>query len=478
MNRDALVRAFDRLVERRPDARVVVSPTRHATAGGVDALSRAAATVLQAAEVPPGRAVGLLAPNGPGFLASLIAVLRARHAAVLLDPRTPAFERDRIAIHLGTVITLRSLRAWPEGPEDFVAERDADAGALPIETDEALVVKLTSGSTGLPRGILTPTEALLADDEALRESMGIGSEDRLLATVPFSHSYGLSSLAIPALTVGIPVVVPDDEGPFSPILAAEHAGATVFPTVPAFIGALLRLSEPAGLPASLRLVISAGAPLSPAPASRFRERFSLPAHVFYGASECGGITYDREGTAAERGTVGTTVEGVGIDLATEEGSGENARVTVRSPSVARGYWPADESRLGDGRYVSDDLAEWRDGELALVGRLNDLINVKGHKVNPREVETVIGELPEVEEVVVLGVPGPGENQTLVRAVIACRDRSIAPESLLAHCRSRLSENKVPRSVVFVRRIPRTERGKIDRSAMTAAEPADVDAVRK
>lgn len=78
----------------------------------------------------------------------------------------------------------------------------------------------------------------------------------------------------------------------------------------------------------------------------------------------------------------------------------------------------------------------------------------------------------------LGVPGPGENQPIVRAVVACPERSVASESLLAHCRSRLSEHKVPRSVVFVRRIPRTERGKIDRAALTAAEPVDADAIEK
>jgi long-chain acyl-CoA synthetase len=478
MNRDPLVRAFDRLVERRPDARLVVSPTRQSTASDVDALARAVTRVLEKTELPPGRAVGLLAPNGPGFLASLVAVLRARLAAVLLDARTPPSERERIATHLGTATTLRSLRAWPEGPEDFVLDRDAEPISRPVRADEALVVKLTSGSTGLPRGIVTPTEALLADDVALRASMGIDLEDRLLATVPFSHSYGLSSLVIPALAAGIPLVVPDDDGPFSPMLAAAQAGATIFPTVPAFVGALLRLSEPSELPGSLRLIVSAGAPLSPEPAARFRERFSLPVHVFYGASECGGITYDCEGTAAERGTVGTAVEGVRIDLTQEAGSGENARVTVRSRSVARTYWPSSEPRLGNGCYVSDDLAVWRDGELRLVGRLNDLINVKGRKVNPREVEAVIAELSAVEEVFVLGVPGPGENQTLVRAVVACRERSVAAESLLAHCRSQLSEHKVPRSVVFVRRIPRTERGKIDRAAVAAAEPADADAIQK
>ena len=93
---------------------------------------------------------------------------------------------------------------------------------------------------------------------------------------------------------------------------AAACGATVFPTVPAYLQALLRMSQPPPWPASLRLCLTAGAPLPPATAAQFREFSGRPVHVFYGASECGGICYDRSGDAGERGTVGTPVEGVSI----------------------------------------------------------------------------------------------------------------------------------------------------------------------
>src|SRR5262249_14836610 len=155
------------------------------------------------------------------------------------------------------------------------------------------------------------------------------------AAIPLSHSYGLSSLVLPALLRGTPLVLPEEDGLLAPFAAAAAAGATVFPTVPAYVEALLKLSHPPAWPPSLRLVIAAGAPLQPATARRFRETFGLPVHVFYGASECGGICYDREGSAGERGTVGTPVQGVEVELvAGGEGetpglAGQTGRVAVR-----------------------------------------------------------------------------------------------------------------------------------------------------
>jgi long-chain acyl-CoA synthetase len=301
--------------------------------------------------------------------------------------------------------------------------------------------------------------------------MGLRADDRLLAAIPLSHSYGLSSLLLPALLRGTPLVLPEENSLLAPFAAAEIAGATVFPTVPAYIEALLRLSQPPAWPPSLRLVVAAGAPLKPETARRFRATFGLPVHVFYGASECGGICYDREGGAGERGTVGTPVEGVEITLAACDGetgtAGEGGRVTVRSPAVARGYVPSPDPRLADGRFVASDFATWTAGELVLAGRLDDLINVKGKKVDPREVESVLAALPGVDEVAVVGLPVPERGGELVRAVIACRPGELSLEQVARWCRGHLAAHKVPRSVILVPVMPRTPRGKIDRPALLA-----------
>ncbi len=503
-HQDPLLRAFDRLVRKAPAATLAVSPNHRVTVAEVDALARAAGGVLAAGTGAPGTAVGLQAANGPGFLAGLLALLRAGHPAVLFDRRTPELERRRIAGQVGAGAVLVCDDGWAAGAGAFrleairVGTGAAPDGSIPRLPEATAVVKLTSGSSGAARGIAVTSEALLADDLALTASMGIGVEDRLLATIPFSHSYGLSSLVVPALVRGNPLVLPASRGPFGPVAAAADAGATVFPTVPAYLDALNRLNAPPPLPPSLRLVMTAGAPLPAETSARFRQVYGRTVHVFYGASESGGICYDREGGAAERGTVGTPVEGVTVNLASVESSAtagdaaepagpDGGRVVVRGPALALGYLPSPDPRLDGGRYVTDDLACWRGGELALVGRLNDLINVKGKKVDPREVERVLTALGPVEEALVMPAPAPGDGNwdgpddgngvgprqgVRVRAVVACPAGSLSAEDVVTWCRRHLADHKVPRSVVLVEALPRNERGKVDRDALRrlGAEP--------
>lgn len=463
MPRDPILHAFDLLARRGPLAPLVVSPERRATVGDVDALARAAGTLFKERDLAPGALVGLAAANGPGFLASLLALRRAGLAVLLLDALIPETEASRILAALGAPALLRCPTGWPQGPGDWsLTEAPGQGTTAPLSAvfPEALptaVVKLTSGSTGAPRGIATSSEALMADDAALTATMGLSGEDRLLTTIPLSHSYGLSSLAVPALVRGTVLALPEEAGIYDPFVTAARTGATFFPTVPAYLDALVRMSDLPPRPDCLRLVITAGAPLSAATSARFRERFGLPVHVFYGSSECGGICYDREGGAAERGTVGAPVEGVRVTM-------DDRGVLVESPAVSSGYFPDPDERLRDGRFRAGDLAVWKDGELALQGRVDDLVNIKGKKVNPREVESVIAQLDGVDDVAVLGVPGPSGGEML-RAVVACRLGRLAAADIVAWCREHLSAHKVPRSVILVEELPRNARGKLDRAAL-------------
>jgi long-chain acyl-CoA synthetase len=477
---DPILKAFERIVRRDPLAPLVVSPRRRSTVADVDALSRAAGAVLAGEALVPGTPVGLAAANGPGFLASLLALRRAGLAVLLLDARTPDAEALRILRALGAPALLRCPDGWPAGPEGWTLAAVPPAEAMTLADrgfPGAGFVKLTSGSTGTPRGIAAPSQALMADDDALASSMGLTASDRLLATIPLSHSYGLSSLAVPALVRGTVLAVPEEGSVYDPFVAAASTGATFFPTVPAYLDALVRMSDPPPRPDGLRLVITAGAPLSAATSARFRERFGLPVHVFYGSSECGGICYDREGGAAERGTVGSPVDGVRVTLEavnSEDGSGA---VLVESPAVSCGYLPEPDERLARGRFRAGDLAVWHNGELHLRGRLDDQVNVKGKKVDPREVENVLTQLAGVDEAAVLGVPAAGRaghSGEVLRAVVACRSGRLTAEDVVAWCRTHLSAHKVPRSVILVAALPRNDRGKLDRPALLALgiEPED------
>jgi long-chain acyl-CoA synthetase len=143
-------------------------------------------------------------------------------------------------------------------------------------------------------------------------------------------------------------------------------------------------------------------------------------------------------------------------------------ISVRSAAVATGYFPSSPKRrssIENGGFQTEDLGEFVDGELALLGRTSDWINVKGRKVNPREIESVLEQMPSVTDVVVLRRELPNGRGEGIRAVIACAPGSIHFPEVLAWCSSRLVSHKIPRSIAFVEQLPRTSRGKLDRAAL-------------
>ncbi len=472
MSPDPILDPFRALVRHRPTALLCASGERRATAGDVDGSSAEPTRLLAGLRLPPGSVVAVVVPDGPAFLSALVAVRANGLVALLLDAGSPAPEVERCQDALGASAALRCRTGWPEGPTDWTAGR-IESGREPAVHPGAAVIKLTSGSTGRPRGVVTPPEALAADDDQLFASMGLSAADRLLASVPLGHSYGLSSLALPALRRGNLLVFPEPGSPFAPIETAAAWDVTFFPTTPAWLGGLLRVAEVPAWPPSLRLTISAGARLEGELAARFRGVTGRRVHTFYGSSECGGICFDREGGAAERGTVGAPVAGVEVEIEPLEDGGAEGIVSVRSAAVATGYAPDPDPHLAGGRFLTSDLASFVGAEVALAGRVDDLINVRGKKVSPREVEAVLRGLPGVIEVAVVGVPSPGTGGHTVRAVVAAPPGSTSAAAVVAHCRQRLAPYKVPRSVVLVEALPRTARGKLDRRALLGADPAEV-----
>jgi acyl-CoA synthetase (AMP-forming)/AMP-acid ligase II len=129
------------------------------------------------------------------------------------------------------------------------------------------------------------------------------------------------------------------------------------------------------------------------------------------------------------------------------------------------YLPERDSRLGAGRFETSDVGAWQGGEIALRRRVDRVINLRGRKVDPSEVEKVLAALDGVDEAVVIGVTSPGGGEEIVRAVVACAASRLSYQSVAAWCRHKLADHKVPRSIIIVDAIPRTSRGKIDRAAL-------------
>src|SRR5207253_10325323 len=190
----------------------------------------------------------------------------------------------------------------------------------------------------------------------------------------------------------------------------------------------------------LRLCISAGAPLPVAVAKKFREKFKLPIHSFYGASECGGICYDREATNEIEGFVGAPMEDV--DLGVIDRAASASQVRVRSAAVGDGYFPEpDEEKLGRGFFVPDDLLTKTKHGFRIAGRISDVINVAGKKVNPAGLEAHLLRFRGVRQAVVFGRASPLRNEEVAACVVAAP--GVTGVDLLQFCGMELSGWQVP-----------------------------------
>jgi acyl-CoA synthetase (AMP-forming)/AMP-acid ligase II len=322
----------------------------------------------------------------------------------------------------------------------------------------SVLLKLTSGTTAAPRVIRFRSEQLLADCIQICDTMGIGETDINFAVVPLSHSYGFSNLVTPLLVRGVAMALTRDRMPRAVLDGLGQSGATVFPGMPVFYQAFCQMESAPALP-KLRLCISAGAPLPLEIARKFRERFGQSIHSFYGASECGGICYDRDALLEEVGFVGPAMNGVKIEMLDRAGTG--SRIRVQSAAVGDGYFPEhDADKLGGGFFAPDDLLDQTNDGFRIVGRVSDVINVAGKKVNPVEVEAELLRFAGVRTAVVFGRESALRNEEVAACVAATTE--IRETELLEFCRQRLSGWQVPKRIFFVEEIPVNERGKVSR----------------
>ena len=400
-----------------------------------------------------GAAVGLQFGNDARFPALLLALWRCGLVPVPLDR---SLAKDTIAAVLGMCGAAAIVR--PNLREGIAVECCQDARGI-----DADFLKLTSGTSGTPRVIRFRAAQLLADCDAVCDTMGIGADDVNFGVIPWSHSYGFSNLVTPLLCRGVPVVASEERLPRALLDGLVRSRATVFPGLPVLFQKLAELDS---APLSrLRLCISAGTPLSTATAMAFRARFGVKIHGFYGSSECGGIAYDTSYADVPEGCVGGPMHGV--RLVHDE---ETGRVEVHGPAVGEGYFPeADESVLGGGRFVPGDLVQRTPHGLVLAGRVSDFINVAGRKLNPAEIETRLREVAGLREVVVFGVASVLRGEEPVACVVGDVNAAV----LRQFCAANLAAWQAPRDFWIVDALPVNERGKLSRRALAEAYRARI-----
>ena len=406
-------------------------------------------TVLH--EFRPGEVVAIQIGNHAAWPALLLACLRRQLVALPLERTVTQRERD-------AALRICRAAAVAEVENERVVLRTLPHEPFHWESNPPSLLKLTSGTTAAPRAIRFRSEQLLADCAQICETMGITGRDLNFAVIPLSHSYGFSNLVTPLLARGVPMVLSRDRMPRAVLGDLAQTNATVFPGMPVFYQAFSEMSDVPPLP-QLRLCVSAGAPLPLEVARRFRGKFNQSIHSFYGSSECGGICYDRDAALLEPGFVGQPMRGLALEFL--EPDAPASRVRVRSAAAGDGYVPEpDYDRLGHGSFVPDDLLSGSGEGFRIVGRISDLINVAGKKVNPAEVEAELLRFAGVRAAVVFGRESNLRNEEVAACVVAGEE--VRESELLEHCRARLSGWQIPKRIFFVEEIPVNERGKINR----------------
>jgi long-chain acyl-CoA synthetase len=459
---DALLNAWRQTFRRAKDAPAIFNIHAHVVRRFADIDERALDFETKLEEFDPGSIIAIQIGNHEDWPSILIACLRRRLVVLPLEQsisdqqREAALEICQARAVVSAALSGNSpqiLRMIPRRVRDQTADATANWGK-----HSPSLLKLTSGTTAAPRAIRFRSEQLLADCNQICDTMGISDADLNFGVIPVSHSYGFSNLLTPLIARGVPMVISRDRTPRAILVGLARTDATVFPGMPVFYQAFCELEHVPVL-SKLRLCISAGAPLSIAIAKKFREKFNLPIHSFYGASECGGICYDREATNQSEGFVGEAMKDVKVKMVDPKASA--SQIQVRSAAVGDSYFPElDEERLGNGIFVPDDLLMRDASGFKIVGRISEVINVAGKKVNPAEVEAHLLHFNGVRQAVVFGRESALRNEEVTACVVASAE--VSESDLLQFCRAALSAWQVPRRIFMMDAIPTNERGKISR----------------
>lgn len=482
------------------------------------------AAMLQRLGVRPGDRVAILLPNVPEFVIAANGIWRAGGIVLALSPLMVADEVEalmkrtkcRFAISLDllagllsggnddanppenrrTTLLVSIRRHLPAAQQlgyllkrgyQWMRERPAatghsigwfweqikqvDAAWQPISIDPArdpAYILPTGGTTGAPKAVALSHQNLVANAWQQFEWTGrsFGTE-KMLAVLPFFHSYGMSATLMTGAMMGATLVMHHRFNTRQVIRLIETDRPSVMHAVPAMLVAMnARLAEKPARLDSLRWVISGGAPLDPSVAAEFTEhsRWTDDENTFhdgalvvegFGLSEASPVTHVGHLFRKSRyGVIGLPLPRTECRIVSAENGvtdvakGEVGELLIRGPQVMLGYWgdPAGtREAIQNGWLHTGDLAVCHpDGYYEIVGRKKDLIITSGFNVYPSEVESVLKELDGVADVAVIGEPDEQRGEIVSAFVVMQSGCEIDEVAMREHCQRRLSKHKRPR----------------------------------
>ena len=461
--------------------------------------------------VEPGERVAILHRNCHRFFESYFAALHRGAVLVPLNPKLAGAEMKTVLedAEASLVISERSmflglaplfkrlpglrgiLWTGPIPPFDNPLFRsyegeidespDADMAPENPPDDAIAQIYFTSGSTGIPKGVMLTRGNLMAHVERVLPDLAIDSRTTWGHIAPMFHL--ADAWAVWAVTAagGTHSFLPEFSAAGAlALLESGNAGMTNL--VPTMIHRMLREEGVESRDFSqLKLLLSGGAPMPAETVLRIMTTFRCEYVQTYGLTETGPfLTLSRPDTAMKhwpiaeqiriRCTTGRPMRGVEVRVVGEDGeevpkdSKSVGEIQARGPTVSPGYWKRPEETAAafqDGWLKTGDLAVvGREGYLSIVDRKKDLINTGGEKVYSLEVENALAAHAEVVEAAVVALADPDLGEAVAAAVVLKEPHRATPEELIAHCARHLSYFKVPRTIRIVTDLPRTGSGKV------------------
>lgn len=497
----SLAEAVRRHAESSPDRVAVTGPDGSLTYAELVALADRVCAALRAKGIGSGDRVLVRTRRGARHVAAVLGVLGAGAAYVPLDPDHPATRHRAVAAACGAraVVAEQGSGADPDVPDPDVpdlevVDLDGDlpgrAAPVPVAPDAPAYVLHTSGSTGVPKGVVVTHHNVLRLVAGARQRLGLRDDD--VWSQFFSPAFdGAAWETWGALvTGGRLVVVPADTARDPDALRRLLADERV--TVCTLSPSALRQVPTDGPDLALRVVVLGGEKVEPATlVDWLASTGDVTTLNAYGPTEatvwvCGHrLTAEEAADPEARSRIGVPLPDTAIVLIDPDGLptplGAPGEMWLCGPGVAAGYTDGD-ARTADrfGRaplpelahlraYRSGDLARWtEDGELEFLGRADDQVKVRGHRVELGEVEHHLHAVPGVRAAVAT-VRNPATGGTLAAYVVpdAGADAEQLPAAVRARCAAVLPDYLVPDTVTVLERIPLRDNGKVDRAALPA-----------
>ncbi|MDC0717534.1 non-ribosomal peptide synthetase [Nannocystis bainbridge] len=484
---------------RTPEAPAVTHAGRTWSYRQLAARVEAIAAGLGERGVGPGQIVAVLGERSPELLCALLGVLAAGAAYLPLDPAFPEARLRFMIEDSGATLVIRDTeaRAVPgEVPSVLVsALTDVPPGASAIRRggpEDPAYVLYTSGSTGKPKGVVVRHRNLVACLSAMARAPGIAADDVLLSVTTWGFDIAALELFLP-LTHGARLVLADtadlaDGARLQALLAAE--AVTVMQATPA----TWSLLQASGWPGDRRLRALCGGEHPPRGlvdwlAPRCAELWNL-----YGPTETTIWSTRARLAPGEPITLGRPIENTQVFVLDPEGqplgAGAPGELWIAGEGVAAGYLGRPEltaERFVDHNpagllpapvrcYRTGDLVRLRDdGQLEFLGRLDEQVKIRGHRIEIGEIEHALARHPAVHEAAVAVRPGPDGERQLVAFVCAASGQSVRTTELLESLRRSLPAYMLPARVVVLPELPRTPNGKLHRQALQTARIAQAEA---